>query len=118
MSTPTDAAVIGQYISRGDDFLQLENSAGQIVSWINAAGYPQGNLTSGLASQVEEVGHGSVLAGQLAVTTTASSLPTNSCRLLAITSLINNSTSTTLCIGAAGVTTSTGFPLNPGDSVT
>jgi hypothetical protein len=47
VSTPTNDAVMGTFVSRGDDFLQLKNAAGSVLAGINSTGTGYGNLAGG-----------------------------------------------------------------------
>ena len=68
--------------------------------------------SAGLTAQVNNA---PLVAAQQAVTATAAALPTNSVHGFCVKALPTNSI--TVYVGPSGVTDSTGYPLNGGDSI-
>lgn len=66
--------------------------------------------------QIQPIGNGSVINGQAAVTASAANLGSNACRAVTIKASVNNTIN--IYVGSSSVSTSNGFELASGDSIT
>ena len=73
------------------------------------------SLATAPTTPTQPLGFSAVIAAQRAVTASAAALPTNSVHGFCVKALSTNSI--TVYVGPSGVTDSTGYPLNGGDSI-
>lgn len=94
-----------------------------VAGTVSVSNFPATQTVAGTVSvsnfpatqNVDQVGHGTVLSNQQAVTASAVALSTNTCKRACVKALAANTIN--VYVGPTGVTTATGMELAPGDAV-